>query len=418
MDFNELKLKVSGLFTPGAPINSQDLFSGRLDQVNDVLNAAIQPGRHVVMFGERGVGKTSLAKVISTMVSVSGQKMLRCGTINCDSSDDFSSLFRKVCREISFTIKVNEPGFKRVDHTEAVPLETILPNRKLEPDDIRYVLTKLGAPCLIIIDEVDQLKGPRDRSKLAATIKNLSDHAVPVTLVLVGIADYVEEIVADHESIERALVPVPLQRMSSNELIEILDKGFDAPGMTVDEGVKGWIARLSQGLPHYTHSLGLYSAFQAIDDGRMHVTAEDVVEATKQTVEKSHIIRRSYHIATSSPQTQNLYAKVLLGCALANADELGWFAAADLKDPMSMIMDRPYGIPNYSRHLHSFCEPSRGPILKKHGKPKQYRFRFINPMMQPFVIIHDYSVGMLTNKLLLESSGRTVGGQDENGEAG
>jgi hypothetical protein len=44
-------------------------------------------------------------------------------------------------------------------------------------------------------------------------------------------------------------------------------------------------------------------------------------------------------------------------------------------------------------------------LVKAAGR--RIRFRFADPMMQPFVIIHEYSNGNLTNQLLEESKGRT-----------
>ncbi len=137
------------------------------------------------------------------------------------------------------------------------------------------------------------------------------------------------------------------------------------------------------------------------------MTADDVLDATRTTVQKSHTIHSDYNRATSSPQKQNLFAKVLRACALAEADELGYFSAAAVSEPMGKIMGRRYYVPNFSRHLFDLCEPKRGPVLKKIGEPRRFRFRFADPMMQRFVIIHDYSGGNLTNRLLEESKGRT-----------
>ena len=39
-------------FSPSSPINSVDLFSGRQDQVGDILAAINQTGQHAVLFGE------------------------------------------------------------------------------------------------------------------------------------------------------------------------------------------------------------------------------------------------------------------------------------------------------------------------------------------------------------------------------
>lgn len=67
-------------------------------------------------------------------------------------------------------------------------------------------------------------------------------------------------------------------------------------------------------------------------------------------------------------------------------------------------MGKDYYVPHFSRHLDDFCDDKRGPILQKKGVPRGYRYRFINPLMQPFVIIHGYSIGKLSNQLLQQQS--------------
>jgi hypothetical protein len=293
-----------------------------------------------------------------------------------------------------------KPGFSNTSDV-SVALESILPDREINPDDVRYMLGKVKEHTLIVIDELDRLHNRSARSQLADTIKNLSDHAVNSTLMLVGIADSVGDLIVEHHSIERAIVQVPMPRMSKGELIRIINTGLEASEMTADPSVKNWIAELCQGLPHYMHSLALYAAFAAIESDRSEILPEDVLQATLATVEKSHTIRAAYHKAVSSPQKQNLYAKVLRSCALAERDELGYFTAAAVSLPMSQIMGRRYYVPNFSRHLFHLCKEERGRILKCVGEPRKVRFRFTEPMMQAFVVIHDYSIGMLTNELLI-----------------
>ncbi len=60
-------------FTPGAPINSRDLFSGRKKQVDKAISTIFQRGQHAVIFGERGVGKTSLANTLFDFLVLGGQ---------------------------------------------------------------------------------------------------------------------------------------------------------------------------------------------------------------------------------------------------------------------------------------------------------------------------------------------------------
>lgn len=399
----KLRVRISQVFRPGAPIDRYSLFAGRLNQVQAVVDAAMQPGRHIILFGERGVGKTSLAKVISEIITDAGIKLLDSGTINCDPSDTFSSLWHKIFRDLSVVLEARHVGFTTESGKpsgEKVCLEALLPE-KATPDDVRYILAHhLPQQAIIIIDEVDRLRNAEATTLLADTIKNLSDHAVDTTLILVGVADSVDGLIEEHKSIERALVQVPMPRMSRPEVTQIIEKGLEAVGMTIAPGAKEWIADLSQGLPHYTHSLGLYSAIRAVDNDRMDITAEDVAEATKKIVTTPHTILSAYHKATSSPQKQNIYEQVLLACGLAKKDELGYFPAAAVSKPLSVIMKKKYDVPSFSRHLSHFCDPKRGGLLQRKGEPRKLRYRFADPMMQPFIIIHGYASQLLSKELL------------------
>ena len=54
-------------FSPSAPITSKKSFYGRYDQLSKVENAVLEKGQHIIMYGERGVGKTSLANIAEEM---------------------------------------------------------------------------------------------------------------------------------------------------------------------------------------------------------------------------------------------------------------------------------------------------------------------------------------------------------------
>ena len=64
----------------------------------------------------------------------------------------------------------------------------------------------------------------------------------------------------------------------------------------------------------------------------------------------------AYHSATFSTR-ETLYRQVLLACALAPGDDLRYFASADVRAPLSMIMGRPYDIPAFSQHLNELSDP-------------------------------------------------------------
>jgi Cdc6-like AAA superfamily ATPase len=382
-------------FSPSAPIDQQALFAGRLGQLTEVLNAMMQKGQHAILIGERGVGKTSLSRVLSK-VRVNNEP-LRCATINCDATTTFSSLWHNIAREINVSIVTNGTGFTSTPTVNTGNLAGHLP-QIVTPNDVRYLLTRIGK-ILIIIDELDKLTDPLVTAQLSDTIKTLSDHAVDATLLLVGVADSVDVLISEHQSIERALKQVLMPRMSIPELGDIINKGLLNASMTINDEAKSKITELSQGLPHYTHLLALNAAQRVAFTERTEIKIEDVkvaIDSALSGAQQSTI--SMYTKAIASPR-DNIYAQVLLACSLAKVDKLGYFAASDVRIPLSSIMKKNYQIPAFSKHLAAFCSPARGPVLQRTGAARGYRFRFVNPLMQPFITMQGIREGLITDPI-------------------
>jgi hypothetical protein len=123
----------------------------------------------------------------------------------------------------------------------------------------------------------------------------------------------------------------------------------------------------------------------------LEITLADVYAATSDTIQKStynnQTMASSFAKATRSTRKQNLHAKVLLACALVETDGLGTFAAWDVREPLSKLAGKRYDLASYQRHLDDFSNERRGPVLKKMGTRGMHRYRFINPMLPPYVVI-------------------------------
>jgi Cdc6-like AAA superfamily ATPase len=396
----ELSLQAGTVFSPTAPIDERSLFAGRNEQVRKLIDAINQKGQHAILFGERGVGKTSLANVLASFLS--GGPTVLSPRVNCDTMDTYSSIWRKVFAEIDMVHAVKAIGF--APGTQEKVVELLGGNEGVSPDDVRRALTFLSRNSLpiLILDEFDRLRQDVKRG-FADTIKTLSDHAVRATVLLVGVADSVDQLIEEHQSVERALVQVRMPRMSIDEIKQIINTGVARLEMMIDVAALERISLFSQGLPHYAHLLGLHTVRTALDDeSSSHVKIATVDAATKKALQDAQqSVRSACHKATLSTRKDTLFSDVLLSCALAPQDSLGWFAAQDVRQPLREITGKQYDIPSFAQHLNEFSEPKRGPILEKTGARKRYRFRFINPLVQPFVIMQGFANGKLREDILV-----------------
>lgn len=200
-----------------------------------------------------------------------------------------------------------------------------------------------------------------------------------------------------------------MPRMTEVELKEIIAKAHAKLSMTMTEEAVDLAVLLSQGLPHYTHLIGLNASKVSVNGGRRNVTLDDVHEGIKTAVkETKQTIRAKYQQAVQSQRKDAIFAQVLLACALADVDELGFFISADVREPLSSIMGRQYNIPGFSQHLNAFSGDQRGKILEKKGTTRRFRFRFENPLFQPYIIMKGLADDMLDGDLreLLEHKRR------------
>ena len=401
-----LLAEVGNVFSPGAPIDQQDLFAGRINQVERAIDAVNSKGHHVTIFGERGVGKTSFANTLKEIFATRISLVVK---VNCDESDDFSTMWHKATGEVEYVEEETAIGFRPRTNSRARSLSENL-NENVVPDDVRRTLQLIGQS-IVIFDEFDRVKNPQTNRLMADTIKNLSDNAVRTTILLVGVADTVDDLFAEHASIDRSLCEIEMPRMSSFELKEIITKSHDRISFTVtiDDDAMDMIVLLSQGLPHYTHLLGLNATKTTVSQGRHNVTLGDVHAGIKASLtETKQTIRNKYQQAVSSQRKDTIFGEVLLACALAEVDELGFFISANVREPLSKITKKQYDIPGFSQHLNAFSSPDRGNILEKRGTTRRFRFRFENPLLQPYIIMRGLMDGLLEGELqkLLEKSRR------------
>ncbi len=381
-----LEFEISSLFD-GAPIDEEDLFAGRATEVRKILEAVLSRSKHVVLFGERGVGKTSLSNVFWKRFNKTLRSFI-VARVQAGPQDTFSSLWIRALEEL----KAAGTSTGKADY---VQFETEFLN--VTPSQIRRELQKCGANALpiIIVDEYNEVQDQDAKRLTANLIKEFYDFAVTTTVVIVGVAENISELILDHSSIDRALIQISLSRMSNAELREIIQKRASRTAMTFSGDAMWTIIVLSRGLPYFTQTLSKHAALQAISDRRVEITTLDVeASMAKFIADAEKSFQDQYRSATRSNQ-ENYFQQSLLACALAKTDDEGFFTANDVVEPYSAIMREKKRIAHFEKHLRRFSSEEGGNILVKRGGDRQQRFRFRDPMIQPYVIIRGIQTQMI-----------------------
>ena len=276
--------EVREAFSPAAPITRRDCLAGRTEQLVQILDVVAQRGQHAVVYGERGVGKTSLAAVATNGLLDRRTIALR---VNCDGSDNFESIWRKVLGEAQLARPLPAVVGIRESLGEATASAgSLLAATRVTVDVVRQALQLLSrpAPMVIVLDEFDRLEDVRTKTLFADTIKALSDHIVPVTVVVVGVAESPATLLGEHRSIERGLKGIHVPRMPAADLAAIVRFSFSKLEMTIADDAVARIAELSEGFPYYAHSLGLLASREAIRAGQSTVQVAHVDRAAPQVI--------------------------------------------------------------------------------------------------------------------------------------
>jgi Cdc6-like AAA superfamily ATPase len=379
IDWEALKSEVYGAFSPGAPIKLQEDLAGREEQASRLRNIVMSAGEHALIYGERGVGKTSISNTFYSSIN-SPTKRVRAIHVNCGTSD-FATIWRKVFRRIS-----GPAG------SGARTLDELYPN-DITPDDVEVEFSNfdLNELPIVVLDEFDKIPDEATKLLMTDTIKSFSDHAIHAKLVLVGIAENAEELLEHHGSISRALKQIKMPRLDLQDLEQVVSVRYKRCGLKIDDEALFQIAFLSRGLPYYSHLVGRHSALSALSAERIIIRDDDVYQGLAEAMkEVDQTITKEYLEAVVSQRDEvTLFEPVLIACALAEPDDLGQFQQAGVALPLAEISPRtpPYTAATFAFHMNEFCEEKRGCVLQRSGEARNYRYSFTDAMMQPYVIM-------------------------------
>ena len=268
-------------FTPTRPQRSAKRFVGRVAQLNRILRALEDERAHVVLYAERGRGKTSLANLVASAARHAGHMVAR---TSCSAESDYDAIVRGLARDLPAPL-LAVPAIAD-DMLEGC--EAALPPKRLQPRDVVMLPGRLtGTRLILIVDEFDRVPDEETRTRLADTIKQASDTCAPLSFVIVGVSDSLEHLLGRHPSIQRNVVGVPLPLLTEVEIEDIIERGAAEAELTFPPGVRHCIAGLARGVPYVAHVLALRTCQAALEREATVVGGGDLRDAIASAVSET-----------------------------------------------------------------------------------------------------------------------------------
>ncbi len=297
---------------PSSPIRLRDQLRGRERAFDRTQEALSIPGRSAFIYGERGVGKSSLALTAALQFNSSDAEPIR---VVCHPTITFGQLVGQIAKRMRDQLGMRE-GVKKVTEI-GLKLSLVTVMQRIESESEKAPLTidvndavelldallpkNPSAKRVIIIDELDAVDDPVFRSNIAYFIKQLGDNQARLKFIFAGIAGNVSELLVHHESAQRCMATIQLERLGLNILRDIIVEGFRQIGMTIKETTANRIACLSDGFPHFTHLIGLKMALAALNAETIPESVDDVSfleDAIGEAVNDSEaIVKEAYEKA-------------------------------------------------------------------------------------------------------------------------
>ena len=290
--FAASRVRLRSAYTPAQPIVDRRMFAGRTQLLTQVIRGIEDERLHTIVYGERGLGKTSLLHVLA-QVAREARYLVVYET--CGASSAFDEMIRTVAENIPLIYHSDygptSPEAERGDSFARV----ISP----EPMTVRGasdLLAKItGTRVLVVLDEFDRAELVEFRRAIAELLKSLSDRSVRVQFVIAGVAANLNELVTNVPTIQRSISAMQVPKMPAGEIRELIKIGEPMTGITFDDGAVHAIITRSIGFPYIASLLSHRSGLNAIDRGADVVTYDDVSSATDDALEVAlgRISRRS-----------------------------------------------------------------------------------------------------------------------------
>jgi Cdc6-like AAA superfamily ATPase len=332
-------INMHDLFSPGQEILDPTRFSGRRETIKQAIKVLCRQGTSMIVYGERGVGKTSFIEMIKLIAQDQVELIHRHKlqnlrppsgfqykviSIECDDDvDDTGKVLQRLITSPEGIKSILGPRIEKMESTikdkAAVKLfkgalnlsseyEEKLVGTDFKEESIYELFTNLiisitqsvlepDEGLLIAIDEFDKVK---DNSKMASIIKTLSKNKVK--FLISGIASSYTDLIKHHASIERQLFDgrIKINQMEDTEIENIFHLAENNSGGMIkfESRFVAEVKKRSHGFPYYAQLFGQLGLDRYV---------EVYGQSKKGVVTLDHLMQGLTEFAKYDPKLDQIY---------------------------------------------------------------------------------------------------------------
>lgn len=372
---------------------------GVQDRLQDALR---ERGAQVLIYGDTGVGKSSLVKYATQ------DEHRTAVTIGCSSEMTYADILDNVVRKLvdikALTVKRTVSGEASATGEGSVPFFTKFSGtikgaagrektyeviEKPILDVITEVMAEAGRS-IIVLDNFQNVRSRETRDLIAQLMEKLSDRAgdwegPDIKCVVVGIAEDAESLLGESLSFLRRTVQIGVPRMPDDEIQALLSRGFGLLELDVHSNLMRQFTFYSDGFPFFAHLMGLYVSRAAIRAETQEINGSALNAALTEAAKSvsASYERRVQQACELGGEVQP--RRQILRILAENTDRAWTSAAVQALWAANVGRREDYAFMHAA--LSQLSTPDYGGILRRTGSKRRYIYQFADPHMRPYLRI-------------------------------
>jgi len=263
LDSHAFGTEMAGLVSPARPIQSVEFLRGRAKELERINRALFAAGRHIFVYGDRGIGKSSLAAAAAAQAQSADAPYI---DVSCSTDSTFRSVIANVgsqairlsrLRQTKRTVSAGlELRFLRAGVSEEVTENDLYDKIRTVGDAVeilREVAAVHSERPVVVVDEFDRMADQNERGLFADLVKQLGDKKINVTFFFTGVAPTLDHLLGAHPSAIRQFETIELEKLNWTARWDIAVNALAKFGVEIDDNIRVRIAAVSDGYPAYVH---------------------------------------------------------------------------------------------------------------------------------------------------------------------